>query len=175
MPELSPMPSASQPSEPGPVLALSDLFVPSSALAGAASRIELALALPDGLARQAEALAVSMGLLPDTLHCAAWLLLLRHWCGVSELVLWECVPGAGGSEAVVGRPCSVDLLQGSAAWLRTLDARRRSDADAEQGMTGADMLWLGLLDAAAARDAATASALAVGVRAETLVVFTSAS
>lgn len=149
------MPSASQLPEPGPALALSDLFVPSSALAAAAARVEIEFVLPDESARQADAFVASTGLLPDTLHCAAWLLLQHHWRGAVELLLWEAVQGAGGNAAVVGRPCSVNLLQGTTEWLHALDARRRTRDHIVTGMADTDTLWLGLLTADAVPALAT--------------------
>ncbi len=145
--------SASQPTEPSTALALSDLFVPSSLASAAPRTIELSTELPAALTQEANALCASAGLLPDTLYCAAWLLLQSQWRGA----------------ALHGHAGASDLTQTCAKWLAEVDVRQRDTGGAAFG-------WLGSLTSGNGPALAEDSVLALGLRGTTrrsLVVFTS--
>jgi amino acid adenylation domain-containing protein len=150
---MDPIPLSSP--SPDNALSLVDLFATRAGGAGQAESQGSRLALLPSLVSAWQARSQDVGLLPDTLFAAAWLLLQSRWLGRPDVALDEAVaPGAQPGVARVA--LQSDGAQTASQWLIQVDgARRTAVALPATGSSPPFALWLRDGAGAGAGEAAT--------------------
>ncbi len=122
-------------------LSLVDLFVPAHGADALTSRHAISLEIVSPWVERWNEHARNVGLLPDTLFAAAWVLLQSRWLGAPTIELHEVL--AKDSDETGRTVCVVVACDSAGAagdWLETLDRSRRSAA--APGAGSAASLWL---------------------------------
>ena len=132
--------------ESRPGLTLADLFSPGPLPSGAETSFTIEFALDPELARELRALSAVHGWLPDSVYCAAWLLLMKTWRGASG----ECLgfPSVVPADAAVTTSASLaaDTEVVVVHWVTCVDRLRRERTQSQQAPSipmpdGSDSFW----------------------------------